>query len=291
MNDLIRQAIAAEADEAVDSRTVLAELHKKKRKPFGMMVGVATLTVAAAAAAFIVPMALKKTDASPGAAPSGPMNVLLIGTDEAGYTDALVWAKVQTDGSIDIAMLPPNAKFAGNQSTKGYLDGPEAMKTAAEKLIGEKIDHYASIKVIDFVKLTNRIGGVEVCLTEPAKEPISGIDLPAGRQVIKDEQAVAYLRQRIGLPQGELDRAKRHSRYLSSLISKITKDNVIELSGMASKVMKVDQGWDVVQFAQNFKGPIRFRTTLQVTNPGNQGPRLTFVEPGLAPPPGEPCIR
>ena len=37
MNDLIRQAIASEADEAVDSRTVLAELHRRKKrsKPLG----------------------------------------------------------------------------------------------------------------------------------------------------------------------------------------------------------------------------------------------------------------
>lgn len=283
MNDLIRQAIAAEAEEAVDSRTVLAELHKakKRRKPFGLIVGVATLTVAAAAAAFIVPTALKKTEASPATSLSplsAPVNVLFIGTDEGDNADGLVFARFNTDGTVDVTSLASLPK-AASSTVLEYTPGPEWTKAIIERATGEKIDHYATIKMTDFAKLTNYIGGVEVCLSEPARDVHSGINLPAGRHVIQGEQALAYLRQRVGLPQGGVDRAQRHSTYLAGVISKITKDNAATLAREASKLIEVDKGWDVVEFAQHFKGPIRTRGAL-IMNPEPGKPYVSFVADG-----------
>jgi LCP family protein required for cell wall assembly len=272
MNDLIRSAIAAEAEERVDSRTVLAELHKRKaRKPFGLIVGVATLTVAAAAAAFIIPTAIKKTDAAPATNPPAPIsaqNVLLLGLDDYDYADAILYARFNGDGSVSAVSLPRDVLAGDKPMYSLFREDPNKLTTAVETLTGTKVDHYAAVKMSEFGRISEAVGGVEVCLTTPAREEYSGVDLPAGKSTLKGEQALAFLRQRRNLPNGDLDRIKRQHAFLTGLAAKITKDNALPLAKEISKTIRVDQGWDVLEFAQRFQGPIKVRATiLPVGNP------------------------
>lgn len=274
MNDLIREAIAAEADKAVDSRTVLAELHrrKKRRRPIGMILGVATLTAAAAAAAIIVPTTIKTAEVSPAAPPPAtPQNVLLIGADDYGHTDALVYAHFEADGSVSAVSLPRDI-FAGpigsDKINTLFQADPAKLTAAVEKLTGTKVDHYAAIKMADFGRIAQVVGGVEVCLAAAAKDSRSGVDLPAGKQTLSGDQALAFLRQRMGLTNGDLDRTRRHQAFLTGLAAKITKDNAPALAREVSRSIKVDDGWDVLEFAQRFQGPIKISTaTLPVGEP------------------------
>ncbi|WP_052685032.1 LCP family protein [Lentzea aerocolonigenes] len=288
MNDLIRSAIAAEAEERVNSRTVLAELHKRKaRKPFGLIVGVATLTVAAAAAAFIIPTAIKKTDAAPATSPAAPVsaaNVLLLGMDEVGNTDALVYAHFNADSSVSVVSLPRNVKVGDDQLYSLYAQDPKKLTAAVETLTGTKVDHYAAIKMSEFGRIAQIVGGVEVCLTAPAKEEYSGVDLPAGKSTISGDQALAFLRQRHDLPNGDVDRTRRHQAFLTGLAAKITKDNALPFAREISKTIKVDAGWDVVEFAQRFQGPVKIQAATLPTEATilNNGPAYLAVNPGVA---------
>ena len=265
MNDLIRQAIAAEAEERVDPRTVLANLHKakKRRKPLGLIVGVATLTAAAAAAAVIIPTAVKKTDAAPATLPPAQAeNVLLIGTDDVNNTDALVFARFEPDGTASVISLPRDI-YAGpgrDKINSLYQEGPRRLTEEVQHLTGAKVDHFAAIKMSEFGKVATAVGGVEVCLTTAAKDVRSGVDLPAGRQTLTGDQALAFLRQRLNLPNGDLDRTKRHQAFLSGLAAKITKDNAVALARAVDGSIQVDEGWDVLAFAARFQGPVKIRT-------------------------------
>ncbi|GAB2834035.1 LCP family protein [Lentzea nigeriaca] len=265
MNDLIRSAIAAEAEERVDSRIVLAELHKakKRRKPLGLIIGVASLTAAAAAAAVIIPTAVKKTDAAPATLPPAQAeNVLLIGTDDVNNTDALVFARFEPDGTASVISLPRDI-YVGSSRDKInslYLGGPRRLTEEIQHLTGAKVDHFAAIKMSEFGRIATAVGGVEVCLNAAVKERYSGVDLPAGRQTISGDQALGFLRQRMGLPNGDLDRTKRHQAFLSGLAAKITKDNAAALARAVSGSIQVDEGWDVLAFAARFQGPVKIRT-------------------------------
>jgi LCP family protein required for cell wall assembly len=286
MNDLIRSAIAAEAEERVDSRTVLAELHKRKkrRKPFGLIVGVATLTAAAAAAAVIIPTAVKKTDASPATQQAPPAvaaeTVLLIGTDDVNNTDALVFARFEPDGSASVISLPRDT-FVGSARDKInslYREGPRKLTDAVTHMTGVKVDHFAAIKMSDFGKIATAVGGVEVCLSAATKDPISGVNLQAGRHVLDGDQALAFLRQRHGLPNGDLDRVKRHQAFLTQLAAKITKDNAPALARVIGGSIEVDEGWDVLEFAQRFQGPVKIRAaTLPVGDSIERGGQFGFA--------------
>lgn len=288
MNDLIRQAIAAEAEERVDSRTVLANLHKaRKRKPLGLIVGVATLTAAAAAAAVVVPMTIKKTEAAPPAvsAPQETQNVLLIGLDDHNFTDALMLARFQADGTaVSVVSLPRDILVDGQKINGLFAQSPAKLTAAVEKTTGAKVDHHAAVKMSAIGRISELFGGVAVCLKAPSNDPITKAAFPAGRQVLQGDQALAFLRQRHGLENGDLDRARRQQVFLADLASKITKDNALTLAREVSGSISVDDGWDLVGFAQRFTGPIGISvTTLPVDAPVEREAGFGFeVDPAKA---------
>ncbi|WP_434439177.1 LCP family protein [Lentzea sp. E54] len=307
MNDLIRQAIAAEADERVDSGTVLAGLYnaKKRRKPLGLIVGVATLTAAAAAAAVIVPTTIKKTEAAPAVsvAPDA-QNVLLLGTDDHDRADAIVLARFDADGSVSAVSLPRDIAVGDEKINGMYLKSPEKLIDAVEGLTVTKVDHYAAIRMSEFGKIAQAVGGVEVCLIAATHDQVTGARFPAGKQTLAGDQALAFLRQRFALPGGDLDRTRRHQAFLTGLAAKITKDNAPALAREISTTIKVDAGWDVLEFAERFQGPVEVSAaTLPVGDPVEVGNGEGFVvAPGQAKqfietqfsgnaPQGEGCVR
>ena len=98
--------------------------------------------------------------------------------------------------------------------------GREALIDAVGDLTGIEVDHYAEVGLFGFVLLTDAVGGVEVCLNNPVDEPMSGALFPAGRQTLDGTEALAFVRQRYGLPRGDLDRIVRQQVYMASLVNK-----------------------------------------------------------------------
>jgi LCP family protein required for cell wall assembly len=136
-------------------------------------------------------------------------------------------------------------------------EGRQALIGAVEGLTGLTIDHYAEINLLGFYNLTKAIGGVDVCLRAPAKEELSGIDLPAGPQTISGADALAFVRQRHGLPQSDLSRIRRQQVFLAAVARKIlaggtlTDPNALAgLVDVAQKSVVIDSGWDLLAFAQ-----------------------------------------
>ena len=74
------------------------------------------------------------------------------------------------------------------------------LSCTTENLTGLTIDHFVQVDLIGFYRISNAIGGVQVNLCAAAKEANSGIDLPKGVSTIKGKQALAFVRQRYGLP-------------------------------------------------------------------------------------------
>ncbi len=96
--------------------------------------------------------------------------------------------------------------------------------------------------------MVDELDGVEVCLPKAAKEKDSGIDLPAGRQVVKGDQALAFVRQRKKLPNGDLDRIARQQQFIGAIIRKVLSSgtllNPFRLNGFldaATASLQVDE--------------------------------------------------
>ena len=127
--------------------------------------------------------------------------------------------------------------------------GAKLLVDTIQNLTGLTIDHFVQVDLIGFYRISNAIGGVSVCLlhaetpavdSDGAGAGYSGINLPAGVSVIKGKQALAFVRQRHGLPRGDLDRIVRQQYFLSAVFRKVTTAgtllNPIKLNNLLSAV-------------------------------------------------------
>ncbi|MGW4064519.1 LCP family protein [Amycolatopsis sp. NPDC004747] len=167
------------------------------------------------------------------------------------YTDT--YRTLQRQGMTDLKEADAQAKVAGRKNLIATL----------EKFIGKPgmIDRYAEVNLASFYEITKSIGGVEVCLKGPVKEQKSGVDLPGGRQTIEGVQALAFVRQRYGLPNYDLDRIARQQAFLSGLARKVLSTDVLtspgkiaDLVAAVKKSVVLSQGWDLTEFAAQMRG-------------------------------------
>jgi LCP family protein required for cell wall assembly len=130
-----------------------------------------------------------------------------------------------------------------------------------EQFTGLQIDHFASVNLVGFYDISQAIGGVPVCLKAAVHDPYSSANFPAGTQTVSGAQALAFVRQRHGLPNGDLDRIKRQQVFMASMAHTVLSSGTLanpgtlnNLIGAIQKAVTIDQGWDVLSFARQLQG-------------------------------------
>ena len=144
--------------------------------------------------------------------------------------------------------------FQGNEA------GRKAAVDTVEQLTGVHIDHFAEVNLDGFYELASVLGGVEVCLSHPVKDANSGADFPAGYQHLNASQALAFVRQRDGLPNGDLDRTHRQQAFLDAVMEQLRTQGVIgdltkiqALLSVAQQYVITDAGWNLLDFASQMQ--------------------------------------
>jgi LCP family protein required for cell wall assembly len=134
--------------------------------------------------------------------------------------------------------------------------GRAALIATVESLTGTSIDHYGEINLAGFVELTDALGGVPVCLNKPVRDSYSGLDLPAGYQMVSGQVALAFVRQRHGLDGGDLDRIARQQAFIAGLTQRVQGEGTLtdpatlsQLLGVVTRHVVIDKGWDLQQAA------------------------------------------
>ena len=132
--------------------------------------------------------------------------------------------------------------------------GPGLLVQTLEMYSGIDINHYVEVNFNGFKRIVEAVGGVEVCLPRPAKDRLSGIDLPAGRHTLDGDMALAYVRQRQGLPRGDIDRVIRQQQFMGSVFRKATGMRnplrVDRLIRAGISAVRVDEGLDLKDLAK-----------------------------------------
>jgi LCP family protein required for cell wall assembly len=138
--------------------------------------------------------------------------------------------------------------------------GARLLVQTIENLTGLSIDHFVQVDLLGFYRISNAIGGVDVCLNAAQKEVKSGIDLKAGHQTIKGRQALAFVRQRYGLKNGDLDRIKRQQYFLSAVFRKMSSAGVLlnpiklqNLLKAVSSSLQMDDTLEPLKLAQQMQ--------------------------------------
>lgn len=134
------------------------------------------------------------------------------------------------DGKINSAFANgacPNNGCGSILTAAQEKAGARALVDTVTQFSGLHIDHYIEVGLLGFYNITNVLDGVSICLKHAVRDPYSAINLPAGRQTIKGQQALAFVRQRHGLPNGAFSRIQRQQYFLGAVFRKLTSAGVL----------------------------------------------------------------
>jgi LCP family protein required for cell wall assembly len=204
----------------------------------------------------------------------------------------------QTQGKIDQAYGDAWAQSLSDTLNSGmshdqrYLQANEAGQAATiatvQSLTGVKIDHFAEVNLAGFFYLAQSFGGIEVCLKswnggQNLHDFNSGFNQKkAGYHLLAADQALAFVRERDNLPNGDLDRTHRQQAVLDYVIWKLGHEGIFNSIGQltslldtAKRYIITDQGWNLLDFASEMRAltgkNLTFNTAPVITTDGHVG--------------------
>lgn len=155
--------------------------------------------------------------------------------------------------------------------TIGREAGRKLELQTVRDLTGVSIDHFAEVSLAGFYDLANALGGVEVCLNQAVDDSdYSGAVFPAGVQTLNGAQSLAFVRQRHGLPNGDLDRTHRQQAFLSSasrnarrFTTLLNPLEMIRISDAAKRDIVIDDRWSALSMAWQLRSLTGGNTVFQ----------------------------
>jgi len=194
-------------------------------------------------------------DDRPASGAGGAVTFLLVGSDSRAGTggefdsggavdgersDTTMIANLAPDGTTTLVSFPRDTLVAIPGHGRGKLNsaitigGPSLLIKTIERMTRIRIDHYVSVDLDGFRRMTNAIGGVTVCLralpdgsTANLRDPWSQWRGVVGPNHLGGEQALAFVRQRHGLPNGDFDRIHRQQQFIGAVFQKATSTGVL----------------------------------------------------------------
>ncbi|MFI5615848.1 LCP family protein [Streptomyces sp. NPDC051567] len=195
----------------------------------------------------------------PAHAVSGAENILVIGSDsragrangrygrdeDSQRSDTVILLHLSADrGSATAVSIPrdlmtdiPSCRTPdGSRTTEQFAQfnwafewgGAACTIRTVEKLSGIRVDHHMVVDFGGFTRMVDAVGGVEVCLKQPVNDAEARLRLPAGRQTLRGEQALGFVRARHSLGDGsDTERIARQQEFLGSLVKKVQSDGVL----------------------------------------------------------------
>jgi LCP family protein required for cell wall assembly len=177
----------------------------------------------------------------------------------------------QSEGKIDQAYgLAYAQSLNGTVSSimsrdQRYLLANEAGQAAeiatVKAVTGQPIDHFAEVNLAGFYELAQAFGGIEACVKssdggQNLHDANSGANLKVGYQHLNAAQALAFVRERDNLPNGDLDRTHRQQAVIDYVIWKLEHQGVLtsfsqltSLLDIAKKYVITDSDWQILDFA------------------------------------------
>lgn len=189
-------------------------------------------------------------------------NYLLVGSDsgadgEGGRSDVMVLVHVPEDRrTVQLIHFPRDlwVPIPGHREAKlnaAYaFGGTPLLVTTMQNLLGITIDHVAMVGFEGFKRMTDAVGGLDITVEEPSIT--GGFRFEEGVMHMDGETALAFVRERKQLSEGDISRGKRQQAFIKALmlkgLSKETLTNPVRLKdfvGAATENLVVDQHLDV----------------------------------------------
>ncbi|WP_229661875.1 LCP family protein [Phycicoccus endophyticus] len=176
------------------------------------------------------------SDGSPIEVPSSGVgtNFLVVGSDsrgsDRGRSDVIVLVHVPEDPtSIEMIHFPRDLYVSipghgKNKINAAYAYGGEPLLVETlQNLLGIKIDHVARTNFEGFKNMTDAVGGVRVYAEEGNDASGNGgAAIHRGWNDLDGEQALAFVRERYELSEGDISRGRRQLAFVKALLLKAT---------------------------------------------------------------------
>lgn len=98
--------------------------------------------------------------------------------------------------------------------------GPPLLIDTVQRLTDVPVDHLAVIDWSGFRKLTDAVGGVDITVDKTVPRRNGGGEWEKGAHHMDGAEALDYVRERYGLPRGDLDRTKRQQNFLRAVLAR-----------------------------------------------------------------------
>ncbi|HEY6494120.1 MAG TPA: LCP family protein [Trebonia sp.] len=158
---------------------------------------------------------------------------------------------------------------------KANQAGQAATLATVQAVTGQKIDHFAEVNLAGFYYLAQAFGGIEVCI-KPENSGQNLTDANSGFNAMLDgykwskggpqylhlsaPQALAFVRERDNLQNGDLDRTHRQQAVLDYVIWKVEHDGALSdlgqltaLLNTAKQYLITDSTWNLLDFAPQMR--------------------------------------
>ena len=188
------------------------------------------------------------------------------GKIDQAYGDAYAQSLSQT---VNSSMSSDQRYLKANQA------GQSATIATVEQVTGQTIDHFAEVNLAGFYYLAAAFGGIEACI-KPSNGGQNLRDANSGFNAVLDgykwsqggtqylhlsaPQALAFVRERDNLPNGDLDRTHRQQAVLDYVIWKLEHDGALsdlgELTSLlntAKQYLITDSTWNLLDFAPQMR--------------------------------------
>jgi LCP family protein required for cell wall assembly len=236
-------------------------------------------------------------DLNPVSTPTQPFTVLLLGSDddskfapERFNTQSMILVRVDpTTKQATMLSIPrdlwvpmPNQGW-GKISTAFQLGGAPAAVAAVESNFKVHVDDYVWIGLNGLVNLIDRLGGVNLQVTNPVMDDFYPADLNnaddpygyyrvavlPGATHMDGVHALQYVRSRHGDARGDFARSERQQQLLLAIRAQASHLNVADLPRLAAAFngeIKTSVGLDrlraLLAIARDFNGPNLHRVVL-----------------------------
>lgn len=143
--------------------------------------------------------------------------------------------------------------------------GLPCVALTVESLTGMNVPYAGLITFDGVIGVSNAIGGVTVCLTEPIEDEYTGLSLPAGDVTLQGLDALQFLRTRHGVGNGgDVSRISNQQIFMSALVRQLqssdTLGNPVKVYGLAKagiQNMTLSSNMATVQFMQALAGTVK----------------------------------
>lgn len=184
----------------------------------------------------------------PTAAPTGPLNLLLVGHDgdrtsgsadggSPGRSDTMMLLHLPADRrGATILSIPRDTvvKATGCPgNARPSVTGTEVIGAAYERgglacavksvetLTSLRVDYGIAVGFSGFAGMVDALGGVHMRIPQPVHDAKAHLDLPAGQHLLNGRQALAYVRARSSLGDGsDLSRIARQQQFVRALAAR-----------------------------------------------------------------------